>query len=381
MSRRARCAALSFALATMLACGGAEDARPEPRAPSAAAESDSASEIARAEERTPEAPEPPADAPAPTRERIPAPRRAFAGTLARLWESEPSDYDSLLIHPVDVLFSRYGLLVLDIGDRQIRVFDGATGKHRRTVGREGGGPGEFTIPLSLLGSYDRPLAFDTRQRRLTVLFDSGGEPYTLPFPKDRRWLSTCALDTVRTFGIIASDPGPDYFVVEGERFADSTFAPWERLRGEHFMARQGSIRQLDDSTCAVLPVYQPEFAVYARGQYVLGRTVEDLPPAQVEVTESADGKSRRASFTTATAGSSDAHAWRDQVIVLFAGKTKQRNRLLDFYRRTDLAYTGSIALPFETHRFAVRGDTIAVAGVRDDYPAVAVFLIRATRLR
>jgi hypothetical protein len=68
-----------------------------------------------------------------------------------------------------------GLIVLNSGTREIRVYD-ATGEYIRDIGRVGEGPGEFTAPRWLhVMEGDSVLVFDARQKRLTV-FGPGGEP-------------------------------------------------------------------------------------------------------------------------------------------------------------------------------------------------------------
>ncbi|HEX6041018.1 hypothetical protein [Longimicrobium sp.] len=65
------------------------------------------------------------------------------------------------------------ILVANGGSRELRIF-GADGRHARTLGREGGGPGEFQR-LSWAGAApgDTLLAWDSDARRLTV-FAPGG---------------------------------------------------------------------------------------------------------------------------------------------------------------------------------------------------------------
>lgn len=66
-----------------------------------------------------------------------------------------------------------GILVADGGTQQVRLF-GADGRHLRSMGREGGGPGEFrTLSWAGVGPADTVLAWDGREKRLTVFAPDG----------------------------------------------------------------------------------------------------------------------------------------------------------------------------------------------------------------
>jgi hypothetical protein len=65
------------------------------------------------------------------------------------------------------------IVVADGGSRQVRIYD-ADGRHLRSMGGQGGGPGEFeTLALVRPFRGDSIAAWDSRQKRLTV-FDPDG---------------------------------------------------------------------------------------------------------------------------------------------------------------------------------------------------------------
>lgn len=65
------------------------------------------------------------------------------------------------------------IYVLDDGNCRVQVF-GPDGKHRRTVGKEGGGPGEFKFPRHLAVSGKGHIAvFDMGQQRISVFSPDG----------------------------------------------------------------------------------------------------------------------------------------------------------------------------------------------------------------
>jgi hypothetical protein len=65
------------------------------------------------------------------------------------------------------------IVVADAAALEIRVF-GADGKHRHTIGRRGGGPGEFQDLQSLsITAGDSIVVYDARLRRISILAPSG----------------------------------------------------------------------------------------------------------------------------------------------------------------------------------------------------------------
>ena len=61
-----------------------------------------------------------------------------------------SEYgDSVSLRPVDARATTNQLFVLDTGECSIKVFDLATGKMVRTIGKKGNGPGEFNRPNAM----------------------------------------------------------------------------------------------------------------------------------------------------------------------------------------------------------------------------------------
>lgn len=309
--------------------------------------------------------------------RLAAPRHSYPARLVRLWERAGRDSDSLLLAPSDVQFSRLGLLVFDAGENSVRAFGSSSGQPLFSAGRAGRGPGELGGSFWFQGTYARPASFDALQRRLTLLASAPASLTSVPLPKNRRWVSTCALDAERTFGTAGTDRQPDFLTVVGERVVDSLSLPWPHLQALPFLTRQSIVRQLDDSSCAILVAYQSRFAVLtAGGLLTTGSFAESSAVVVPDTVVHAVGKSWTVRLPKGTRrGPSDARAWRGQVVVLFGGRTRDADRVLDVHRRSDLTYVGSIRLPHLASRIAISGDTLAVLGESEDYPLLAVYLI------
>lgn len=93
--------------------------------------------------------------------------------LVRIGEEEGDDV-YVFGRIEDVKLGRDGrVYVLDGQAEQVRIFD-ATGRHVRTVGREGGGPGEFRGAVAMTwGPQGNLWVVDARNQRYTVLSPAG----------------------------------------------------------------------------------------------------------------------------------------------------------------------------------------------------------------
>jgi hypothetical protein len=206
-----------------------------------------------------------------------------------------------------------------------------------------------------------------------------GEKLTpMRVPKEQRWSTGCQWGRDRLLLQVRGLEQHDSYIVtmgDGARVADSLPAPWPRHRALPFLVRQAPLKQVDDSTCVYLPVYQQEFAIISpTASPVTGMHIETLPEARE--TLSGTSKRRRHSLAEGTkAGASDVAAWRDMMLVSFWGTSPHRHRVLDVYDRRTLGYRGSVLFPYKIDHIAVHGDTLAVTGEVEDEPVVGGFLL------
>ena len=57
-------------------------------------------------------------------------------------------------------------------------------------------------------------------------------------------------------------------------------------------------------------------------------------------------------------------------------RTALAGRTIDVFSREELTYRGSLVLPTQSKRIAVRGDSLIVIGERDDYPALSLLIFQ-----
>lgn len=317
---------------------------------------------------TPEIPKP----------RLERPRAPFDGSIALLWQRPSADADTVLLLPSDIFFSSAGLLVFDVGDRTVRILEPSSGRFLGNVGREGRGPGEFGRVMWFLGPYRYPALFDASARRLTPFTTSAPLVASISFPERPWFLSACELDPTTTLHTASVESGRDIFLARAGAVLDSLATPWTELSALNPIVRQSIARQMDDDSCVLFTLYQSRFATYSSSEgFRTGRFIEPPTSVAAVIRVHEDGRGSTRSLPRGTvAGPSAASGWQDHVVVLFGGRSEHRHRVLDFYRRDDLQYAGSLLLPWRARTIAIRGDTLAVVGEKDDYPIVAAFLIR-----
>lgn len=305
------------------------------------------------------------------------PRRALPVMLRQIWQTTSDDPAPAFINPFDVHFSTDGLLVYDVGDRRLRLVNPATGSVVDVFGAEGSGPGEFQGVVTLFGTAARPMTIEFSTGRITDLSERTALR-VLPRSSGALGRSACAWGPGHVMLRVSGRDPYEVFVQmldSSARLVDSLALPWPHLVAKPFLERQSALQQLDDSTCALAPAYQREFALFAPGKApILGAHFETLPtPRAIETTIPGGSRSRLA--PGARAGHLDVRGWRDAVVVLFGGTSRHARRVLDVFSREKLQYRGSVTLPFEATRIAIRGDTLAAIGEVDLHPVVAVFVL------
>jgi hypothetical protein len=95
-----------------------------------------------------------------------------------------------------------GVAVMNTGTRELRLF-APDGTHRRTVGRDGEGPGEFREPFGLWLIGDSLFAFDNSLQRLSV-FSFAGD-FVRSAEMSRRALNASVVTVLEDGSFITSD--------------------------------------------------------------------------------------------------------------------------------------------------------------------------------
>jgi hypothetical protein len=307
---------------------------------------------------------------------IAPPRRAAALSLVEIWRVGGPDDPGELVQPVHLFASHLGVMVSELDGAHVRVYSARDGGLTDTIGRYGFGPGEFGRVPQLLGSFDQPMAFEGANARLSLL-SRGQPPKTSRVASGRSWVTACALEPGRILLQVTGWNDDGYVVStvgDSARVIDSLAHPFAELRDVLPIARQASLHQVDDSTCAILPGYAQRFAVLRSGRLTFGDGIEPAPiPAAAQEGEGVGSRRGIASGTRPT--NQSAASWNGRLLLLHNGRTALRRRLVDIYA-SDLRYESSLALPFDATYIAVLGDTLFALGEVEDEPVLAAFVLR-----
>jgi hypothetical protein len=118
----------------------------------------------------------------PTADRMLTSRPAPVHTVGR---AEGADHEILGVVGAIAFDARDNLYILDRQASRIVVYD-AAGRYLRIIGRSGGGPGEFTMPLAMAITTDQRLVVADAGRQTFSIFDLDGTYRTsVPFPTER----------------------------------------------------------------------------------------------------------------------------------------------------------------------------------------------------
>lgn len=153
--------------------------------------------------------------------------------------------------------------VVDQAGREIRLFDGQTGRHIRNLGRAGRGPGEFESPPILGESEDGGLwAFDRVNARLSLFGPDGSLRFERPYtPREVEGLPYMFPLWIGMSGIVAVFKEVPHFETAGIR-------------------REGTITLIVPDSPAPVPVGPTTVRVDARtGQLGIANPFRSLPKA------------------------------------------------------------------------------------------------------
>lgn len=196
-----------------------------------------------------------------------SPRYPSGIALQAEWSVGGTADPGRLIQPLSLMATDLGVLVSELDGNQVKIFSARDGALVDALGRDGLGPGEFGRVPQLLGMSNRPLAFEGPNGRISVL-GRGRAPETSSVARTQTWRTACAMDRVQVVLQYSGWEQDGFFVStlgDAARIVDSIAYPFPELLGVSPLARQASLQQVDDTSCAVLPAYAGSLAILARG--------------------------------------------------------------------------------------------------------------------
>lgn len=306
-----------------------------------------------------------------------SPRYASSIDLVAEWSvGGPAD-PGRLIQPLSLMAADVGVLVSELDGNKVKIFSARDGSVLDSLGRNGLGPGEFGRVPQLLGMSNRPLAFEGPNGRISALA-RGKAPETSNVARTQTWRTACAVARDRVVLQYSGWEQDGFFVStlgDSARIVDSVAYPFPELIGVSPLARQASLQQMDDTSCAVLPAYAGSFAILAGGAVKVAAGIEPVPTPGV-VESKVDAGVRRRLADDVRASHLSAATWRGRVLILFYGRSRLRGRVVDVYS-PKLDYEGSVLLPWRASFISVKNDILYAIGEDEDEPVLAAFRLAA----
>jgi hypothetical protein len=281
--------------------------------------------------------------------------------------------DTVLLNPIRIVVTEGFVYVFDAGDNTLKAYAN-TGRHIWTTGRGGGGPGEFRKVRDLsIGADGALLVLDQGNGRLSVVGADG---------QLRHEISLTSLDgspeqvvqiAADSFIVYTLTPMAPLAVVDTAGGVLTTTSPsFDVLSKVPYLGTQAYLSS---------DPYRPQTWIYGfmfvdRWRVFDGlepaseerRYAEEIPLPEVETEDLGRGQ-----FSTrmknSVRGALSISVVGDTAFVLFAGRTAERNRLVDMFRLSTGRYEGTILLPGMANDLAATRDHFVLL-VREPYPHV-----------
>lgn len=281
--------------------------------------------------------------------------------LAPLWMRRGQLDDTVLAKPGAMFADSLMLLVIDYSPASVVLFDATTGKLVRVIGKVGRGPGEWIGPLSIIGRRGREIGvYDSGLRRMTWIASSNASLRQEAIRGVSLSANACALsDDTNLYSFMARANATQIArSTSGSSTAITTELPWLSLRQETHVVSQVQLAQTNEG-CLVFSRFATGLARYDRAGMLLDTIglIETIPVPKVVVEKVARGTSYGLA-SGIPQGVIGAARLGSYLVVAFGGRTKQRDRLLDFYDWTTGKYVGSLKTAYEINAIAATSSTL-----------------------
>ncbi len=258
------------------------------------------------------------------------PRKFVDRSWVALWHTSGDPDDALFGLPREIVATEEGLIVLDVGTRQLSSFGRDARKHW-TVGKHGRGPGEFVRPVdvTLMPGGDIGV-LDPGSGRITVYSQTGQFRATFLSGSAAIASSVCSTTDGRLH-FIAS--GAKAFVVTGDTAGKQLRThrfPWTIPTNSPSMLTSASFaRGVPGDDCTLASTFGFGIAsLRTDGPLRASPFIETIRPPAIK--QQRIGKITQQTLTSGENAARAAFHWRDTLFVNFAGASRNPH-LLDLY--------------------------------------------------
>ncbi len=272
--------------------------------------------------------------------------------------------DVQLLRPLQVVPSELGLLVVDFGDRSVKLFDWS-GRQIRKYGRRGRGPGEFVTPTDVDVADSTIWVADGSARRLSRIEKSGVKTTSLKTGA----LRVASIDRTSAFVMTGTPTGDGLFKLVRNGEVVSRFGQIIKNQPRNAISLDGRIRSYDGNMF-YSSFYGGFILSYNKnGELRFGvKTLNSKRLPEVHVTEKRGSRVRRIKDRDYVNSevSVDSHGIH---VFSIKGSLEKSALVIDTYSLKDGSYKYSTKVrhdlrkirAFENMHVGVREDTLATA--------------------
>lgn len=302
-----------------------------------------------------------------------APERTFTDPAWEISNPVPGQMDSPLLRPGLITADENAAYLFDYGDGLLKAFHLDTGELFWSVGRQGGGPGEFNNPTSIQIGDDGSLwVLDPPNVRISR-YTTDGELLGSVRVEDGLF----RLGSVSDGRIIAirSEPS-EGLVVEVDTagtIVRELAAPAWAEQVPAMAAGVWAASDTDDGTVAMVFPYSGRALFGSAGAATLTEigAVETQPEPEQIVYSPEEGMTVRRLTPEARMLALSITMTEDEVWILVSDEGEESDRVVDRYDRATGAYISSWRLPRNFNRITAAGDRLV--GIETDmFPALFV---------
>lgn len=279
--------------------------------------------------------------------------------------------DTTLLYPLQMAADSSGLYVFDHGRNALLKFDDA-GHLLWSQGREGSGPGEYKRVRDIAIGFGTILVVDAANTRIARIDKQSGRHLgyiSLANVGLGEWVQV--LDTTRTL-VVTGGHETSAFIIDNYGAVQKEFSlPLPDYRDTDWLLRQIVMAKMDAPSASWTAGYMMSSAwvnVPSGKQPYISHFVESQSDGKVEQRRS--GSTQTTMVKNATRGVQTLSRDGNTLIALFAGSTKDKLRILDYYDLRSGKYIHSRLLPFAASNFVVMGNRLCMAALTDDGPTI-----------
>jgi hypothetical protein len=284
-----------------------------------------------------------ASAASPVVSQSPAPRKMVDRAWVGVWKAGGGADEELFAFPRELLATKDGVYILDIGTLELTAFD-PLGRKRWTVGSKGQGPGQFAQPVDLTVAANGDIAvLDPGNGRISFFTPAGAFRSSIAAAGAVQASSLCITRDARIHLWVAR-PAASILTLDGTGKAVVQRAfPWRVApRSPDFLRAAYFARGTPSHDCAFATLFGFGVGTLSAAGLTTTPYIEAVTQPVLQQ-QRLEGGTVRTNLTQGENAAAAVMHSGDTVLVHFAGSSPVAHRVIDLYRAG--GYLESWALP------------------------------------